>query len=598
MMAKTADALQSGFGYTSATAIQAAALPEALEGKDMIAQARTGTGKTIAFLIPVVQRESTRRAASAGGIGVLVISPTRELAEQIRREAEVIGGPHGVSTVVVMGGTNMKAEARRLAGGCGILVATPGRLLDHIENTRGFQESLRHMHSFVLDECDRLLDMGFRPEIRKISRHIPAPATRQTLLFSATMPAGVKEVAAEVLRPSPVMVSTVDPHAAPTHEIVAQEGVVAPPCAIAPTIWRILAHHTTVAEPTSFKVIAFFPTARMAQFFAAIFRAALPAIGVAPSIILDVHSRKSQAQRMRAADTFKSAPKAILFSSDVSARGMDFPDVTMVMQVGLTDREQYIHRLGRTARAGKAGRGCLVLLPDEAAHMAGMLRGLPIRSPLDPASTAIPGSIADAGLHLAPARGGPWPMAHADASGPGAGAEHIAAAIGMVGGGTGAGPVRASASDRDSMASLAAMAYSSWIGYYKGAARKVGWSPAQMVAVANDWFAGAGGLGLREVPILQRRTVGKMGLRGVPGIREEAKGSGGGGGGGGGAAEAVAAVAAAVAAVAVAVVAAAVVAAAVAVVAAAALAVAGAAAAAAAAALVVPAEGLPPVGDC
>lgn len=147
-------ALVSDFGYTHASAIQELAIPIGLAGSDLIAQARTGTGKTIAFLTPTVQKEAVQ-SGGAKAIGVLVLAPTRELAQQIEREAKILGARLAVDTVVVMGGTNMKAEAKKLQNGAGILVATPGRLIDHIDNTPGFAGKLKRCHTVILDECDR-----------------------------------------------------------------------------------------------------------------------------------------------------------------------------------------------------------------------------------------------------------------------------------------------------------------------------------------------------------------------------------------------------------------------------------------------------------
>jgi ATP-dependent RNA helicase MSS116, mitochondrial len=517
--AATIEAMEKGFGFKSATPIQAMAVPPALRGVDLIAQARTGTGKTIAFLIPAVQREA-RIKAGAGKFGVLVLAPTRELAEQIRREADVLGRYHGVSAELVMGGTNMNAEVRRTERGAGILIATPGRLIDHIDNSRGFADKLRQVHTVIFDECDRLLDMGFLPSIERILDCVPPPGSRVGLLFSATIPGLVKSVARKALTASHEFVSTVDPTEAPTHEIVLQEALATPALGLAPTVWRVLSHHISTVEPTAYKVIVFLPTARMAQFFGTLFREALPALGVSKATVWDLHSRKSQSARMKASDGFKTATKAVMFSSDVSARGMDFPDVTLVVQVGLVEKDQYIHRLGRTARAGKAGHGVLVLLPGETSLMTHTLKGLPIK-PVSPSKPSeIVGSLVveTGAAHPASPAGGTsaLPVASADVSGPGKGAEALARVLAAV--------------DKpgSEMQKQAQMAYSSWLGYYNSSLRKLGWSAAGMVALANELFASPGGMGLGEVPILQRKTVSMMGLRGTPGIREEVKGARGG----------------------------------------------------------------------
>eukprot|EP00045_Choanoeca_perplexa_P006292 m.53484 g.53484 ORF g.53484 m.53484 type:complete len:661 (-) comp13566_c0_seq4:113-2095(-) len=510
-------ALVSDFGYTHASGIQEQAIPIGLEGNDLIAQARTGTGKTIAFLTPTIQKQAEQPPSDA--IGALVLAPTRELAQQIEREAKVLGKRLGVKTVVVMGGTNMKADVRALQHGTGILVATPGRLNDHIENTSGFAEKLKRCHTVILDECDRMLDMGFKPDLQRIMAALPPPARRQALMFSATMPDGIRQLASQFLKPKHDYVSTVDPNEAPTHEIITQEAYAVLPSTLFPSLFTTIHHHLATVDPESYKIIIFFPTARMAQFMASLFRECLPELGVRPADILDVHSRKSQSARMKACDAFKNRNQTLLFSSDVSARGMDFPDVTLVVQVGLTDHEQYIHRLGRTARAGKAGYGCLIALASTASYLSTQLADLPLTSPGLAGESVVSGGAA-AGLQLVSGTGAidgqrynsPWPVV-VDVVSPQT--ELIQAALHAVGN---------PASDLNTQAT---MAYASWLGFYKGSLRKLRWSPEDLVETCNNVFAGPQSLGLLEVPALQAKSLGKMGLRGVMGIREEGRGAGG-----------------------------------------------------------------------
>jgi ATP-dependent RNA helicase MSS116 len=336
------------------TTVQNATLPVVLEGQDVLAKAKTGTGKTIAFLLPAV--EALHRTPPRGAaISVLVLSPTRELASQIAKEAELLLTFHPFKSQVIYGGTNINSERNRMNNQrCDVLVATPGRLIDHLENTQGLSQRLQGIQALILDEADQLLEMGFRPAIERILGYLPKQ--RQTLLFSATMPQSVHQVAGLALRPRYAFVDTVPKEDAATNVQVHQSWVAVPFDQTLLAVRCILRSATAVP---GHKVIVFFTTARLTQYMAALMEAAgLP--------VLEIHSRKSQSAREKASAAFRAAPQAVLLTSDVSARGVDYPDVTLVLQVGQpSSREQYIHRLGRTARAGKAGQGVLLLAPFE-----------------------------------------------------------------------------------------------------------------------------------------------------------------------------------------------------------------------------------------
>jgi ATP-dependent RNA helicase MSS116 len=351
-------------GFQFMTEVQAATLPVVLRGEDVLAKAKTGTGKTIAFLLPAV--EALHRSPPKGkDISVLVLSPTRELASQIAKEAESLLTFHPFKSQVVYGGTNINAERSRMNNGrCDVLVATPGRLIDHLENSQGLSQRLQGIKALILDEADQLLEMGFRPAIEKILKFLPRD--RQTLLFSATMPGSVHQVAGLALRPKYAFVDTVPAEDAATNVQVHQSWVEVPFDQTLLAVRTILRAATAVP---GHKVIVFCTTARFTQYMAALMEAAgLPT--------LEIHSRKSQAAREKASAAFRAAPQAVLLTSDVSARGVDYPDVTLVLQLGQpSSREQYIHRLGRTARAGKAGQGVLLLAPFETQFVARELKG-------------------------------------------------------------------------------------------------------------------------------------------------------------------------------------------------------------------------------
>ena len=241
-----------------------------------------------------------------------------------------------------------------------VLVATPGRLLDHIEN-HGLGERLRGVRWVVLDEADRLLEQGFRKEILKILAALPnrAQQPRQTLLFSATIPAEVHTIANLALLPNHTFISTLTEEDRNTHAHVEQRYAVVDLADSLPAALKMIEKEKR-ANPTGWKIMAFFPTARATGLAYEVFNA----LDLGPTF--EIHSRKSQSQRTKAADEFKLARCGVLFSSDVTARGIDVPGVTSVLQVGLpASAEQYTHRLGRTARAGASGHGSLILTAAE-----------------------------------------------------------------------------------------------------------------------------------------------------------------------------------------------------------------------------------------
>ncbi|GAB4823172.1 hypothetical protein N2152v2_010218 [Parachlorella kessleri] len=466
-------ALAEVLGFTHLTAVQHATLPAVLAGGDVMAKAKTGTGKTQAFLIPAVE-QLIHSQPRPGNISVLVLSPTRELASQVQldslshliaKEAESLLTFHPYKAQVVYGGTNIKSELKRLQSGrCDVLVATPGRLIDHLQNS-GLAPRLQSIRSLVLDEADQLLEMGFRPAIEKVLGFLPRE--RQTMLFSATMPQAVQQVAGLALRTNYAFIDTVGEEEADTNIQVDQSFCIVPMEAQLAAVLAVLRQQ---AKVPGHKVIAFFPTARLTQYMAELTNAAgIPA--------LEIHSRKSQSAREKASAAFRSAHEAILFSSDVSARGVDYPDISLVLQVGLpSSREQYIHRLGRTARAGKRGQGLLMLAPYEK-HFLRQLKDLPLEEAQAPAVSA------------------------ADQAA-------LAAAVANVDPKT------------------AEMAYAAWLGFYNSA-KGMGWDKPTLVQQAN-MFSGV--LGLPEPPALLAKTIGMMGLRGVPGLRVASGAAGGGGG--------------------------------------------------------------------
>ena len=469
--APTRKALAEVFEYELMTGVQSETLPLILKGEDCLAKAKTGTGKTLAFMIPTIEKIVSRKDHGPSDVYCLVISPTRELAQQIATETEKLLTFHQKSlqkVVTCVGGTNVKTDLKNLKGATPIVVATPGRLLDHLQNN-GLAQRMANLGSLILDEADQLLDMGFRPDIERILNQLkPSEKSRQTLLFSATVPSSVAEIARVALRPKYNFVDTVGEDTEQTHLHVQQQLIVTPQENQMLALAGILDRETS-KKP--YKVMVFFTTARLTGFMAKVFNSVSKQTGYK---VLEIHSRKSQKQREKASEQFRDATNAIMFSSDVSARGMDYPDVSFVLQVGLTDRAQYIHRLGRTARAGKDGKGGLLLASYEKHYMVQKELG---DMPLETTSVAETKKLLDI----------------------------VSQALQNV-------------SNDESLGLSAEQAYRAWLGYHNGHLKKVNWDKKQLVVQANQW---AKENGLKDQPSLQKTTIGKMGLKGVPGLKIE-----------------------------------------------------------------------------
>ncbi|KAG7393627.1 hypothetical protein PHYPSEUDO_007464 [Phytophthora pseudosyringae] len=459
---RSKDVLTGAMGYEFLTHVQKDTLPLVLDGRDVLAKGKTGNGKTIAFLLPSLERMLTHPQTKQGKISALVISPTRELAQQIAVEAVKLTDAHGLRTACFVGGSAVNKDVKELAhpGGVDVLVSTPGRLQAHLEDNSGrIRQKLDSLQVLVLDEADRLLDMGFRPEIMRIISRLPKE--RQTLLFSATLPAATDELKDVALKDDFEFVDTIEGDDQQTNTQTVQEYAVCDLQDVIPVVESVLEEHMKLP---AYKVIVFLPTARSAQFMAQLFQAA----GF-PSV-LEMHSRKSQSARTKAADAFRKGKKMIMFSSDVSARGVDYPDVSLVLQVGLTDRDQYIHRLGRTARAGMEGRGILVLADFEKA----MLRDL----------ADLPLTELEQGTQLDQQNC------------------RTTRALTQVRPGSG-------------LEQSAEKAYAAFLGFYNSNLKKLGMSKTKLVETGAIYSQL---VGLEKVPMLQKKALRAMGLMGTPGL--------------------------------------------------------------------------------
>ena len=333
-------------GYTQPTPIQAQAIPGVMAGRDLQGIAQTGTGKTAAFALPILHRlAAERKQPERKGARVLVLSPTRELASQIGESFRTYGKHMGVTVAVIFGGVKYGAQHKAMANGVDVLVATPGRLLDHLQEKT---ITLRGVEIFVLDEADQMLDLGFVVPIRKIVAHIPK--VRQNLFFSATMPTEIGKLASELLH-DPLRVA-VTPQAT-TVEKVNQRVLFVEQS-------RKRALLAELFDDAGFKrVIVFTRTKRGADRVAR----GLEQVGVEAA---SIHGDKSQGQRERALADFKAGKVRALVATDIAARGIDIDAVTHVVQYELPNvPESYVHRIGRTARAGADGSAVAFCSDDE-----------------------------------------------------------------------------------------------------------------------------------------------------------------------------------------------------------------------------------------
>ncbi|MDO9709538.1 DEAD/DEAH box helicase [Paracraurococcus lichenis] len=333
-------------GYTTPTPIQAKAIPTVLEGRDLLGIAQTGTGKTAAFSLPILHRLNAKGGRPPrGGCRALILSPTRELSSQIADSIRTYGAHLGLSVAVVFGGVPHGPQRRALSQGVDILVATPGRLQDHLDQGTA---RLDRVEVLVLDEADQMLDKGFLPAIRRLVKALPSQ--RQTLFFSATMPQEIGRLAAELLNdPARVEVAPV----ATTAERVAQR-VIHLEQGNKRRILADLLRGEGVGRALVFSRTKHGADRVVKQ---------LDQDGLSANAI---HGNKSQGQRERALAAFKDGTAPILVATDIAARGIDVDGVTHVVQYDLPEvPETYVHRIGRTARAGASGEAVALVAADD-----------------------------------------------------------------------------------------------------------------------------------------------------------------------------------------------------------------------------------------
>jgi ATP-dependent RNA helicase RhlE len=338
-------------GYSTPTAIQVQAIPIVQRGRDLVGLAQTGTGKTAAFALPILDRlNANRKHAGEKSCRALVLAPTRELAAQIGDSFRSYGRFMGLSTAVVFGGASMFKQKQALYRGVDVLVATPGRLLDHIA-----QRSLRldAVEILVLDEADHMLDMGFIHDLKRIATLLPKQ--RQSLFFSATMPAPIAELAGQFLtNPERVAVTPVSSTAERVDQAVIH---------VDHAKKQDLLHHLLDTDASITRALVFTRTKHGAD---RVVRKLESAGHPAEAI----HGNKSQGQRTRALDAFKKGRARLMVATEIAARGIDVDNVSHVINFDLPNvPEQYVHRIGRTARAGQGGRAVSFCAPDERAYL-------------------------------------------------------------------------------------------------------------------------------------------------------------------------------------------------------------------------------------
>ncbi len=337
-------------GYTEPTPIQRQAIPVILSGSDLIGCAATGTGKTAAFLLPMLQTVSTTQGARRKGVCALILSPTRELATQTAENLRALDAENRMRSVTVIGGANMNKQRVELRRGVPVVIATPGRLLDHLENR---SVDLSRVELLVLDEADRMLDMGFLPAIRRVISHLPDQ--RQTLLFSATLSPAIEEIARQHMRHPRVIEVNPRVKAAVTVKQTAY------PVASGSKMALLL--HLLEHERCS-RVLVFTRTKRGAERLSHL-------LAARDHRVDRIHADRTQPQREAALRGFRDGRYRLLVATDIASRGIDVDLISHVINFDVPEApEDYVHRIGRTGRAGNTGHAITLLTPIDELTMS------------------------------------------------------------------------------------------------------------------------------------------------------------------------------------------------------------------------------------
>ncbi|KAH7442681.1 hypothetical protein KP509_03G099000 [Ceratopteris richardii] len=458
-------AMSDDFGYKTLTNVQETTIRTILEGNDVVVKGKAGSGKTIAYLLPAVELLLEAWSSSKScekDIHSLILCPSRELALQIFTQAQTLLRYHSNFTArVLTGGFRISKERERFQScPCQMVIATPGRLLDHLEKTEGFKERLGNLKLLILDEADHILDVRFRKTVEDILQFLPL--VRQTLLFSTTIPSEIRSISKIALKDGHKCVDMIDIDNSTAHEQVNQKCVVAQMEKHLPVMYAILKEHIHLMP--NYKVLVFCVTARVTAFMYQLFKD----LGFN---CVEIHSKKSQTSRFHTYRDFRDSEGAtIMFTSDVSSRGLDYPNVTLVVQIGLPERGgTYINRIGRTGRSGKDGESLLLLAPWEEYFLQ---------------------KLQNQSIELVPAPDFEF-LTEAKIS--------------------------------STLASLDPMlrwhAYRTWLGYYLSLTN-LPLSKEKIVEHANSFSST---IGFEKPPLLSRNLIKKMGLRGVKGLTRKRK---------------------------------------------------------------------------
>ena len=338
-------------GFTKLTPVQARTIPPLLAGRDVLGAAKTGSGKTLAFLLPAIEILHSLKFKPRNGTGIIIITPTRELALQIFGVARELMEFHSQTLGIVMGGANRRQEAEKLSKGVNLLIATPGRLLDHLQNTKGFV--FKNLKALVIDEADRILEIGFEDEMKQIVKILPHE-NRQTMLFSATQTTKVDDLARVSLKKAPLFINVVPENDHSTADGLEQGYVVCE------SDKRFLLLFSFLKRNQRKKIIVFLSSCNSVKYYSEL-------LNYIDLPVLELHGKQKQQKRTNTFFEFCNAERGILICTDVAARGLDIPAVDWIIQFDPPDDPRdYIHRVGRTAR-GTSGKGksLMFLTPNE-----------------------------------------------------------------------------------------------------------------------------------------------------------------------------------------------------------------------------------------
>jgi len=339
-------------GFSHMSEIQSQTIPHLLEGRDLVGSAKTGSGKTLAFLVPAVELVYKLKFMPRNGTGIIIISPTRELSMQTFGVLRELLKHHYHTYGLIMGGANRTSEAQKLAKGINILVATPGRLLDHLQNTKDFL--FKNLQCLIIDEADRILDVGFEEEMKKIVKLLPKK--RQTMLFSATTTKKTEDLVKVALKKEPIYIGIEVKNTAASATVAGlEQGYV-----VCPSDKRFMLLFTFLKKNRNKKVMVFFSSCLSVKFHHEL-------LNYIDLPVMCIHGKQKQTKRTTTFFQFCNADTGILLCTDVAARGLDIPDVDWIVQYDPPDDpKEYIHRVGRTARGeGGKGHALMILRPEE-----------------------------------------------------------------------------------------------------------------------------------------------------------------------------------------------------------------------------------------